>query len=475
LVFDRKVDSLPNELGSDALWFVANLGEELWSGDGTDFDTRARQVAMAGRGFLAIGILLFQLVGTTLAADTLATHVEDLFDTAAVSPSKALDTARAQYKQLRNRPDFDARAKYAFALVLVQQHRFDEGRRVLDEALKEQPDMLPAWQTKIWAALAAHTYAVALDDMRAAAVVLEQRDAKASGDSRTQREDLARLLGRGIGFLAATEKTKIPAEKLQAAREAILAKLGSDRDAFRSGEQSIVAEITSIDEKLAAARDAQESTVSQQEQEQKLKQRSVGKAVAEVDYRILKSETETKTQLKSQDWEIDQAQLKLAKAQFRLNGIDMALMAQQQELQASIQALETAKQAQAAGKIVNQSDVYRVNNSLPLLNNNIRQLGMQHVALCETVAELQAQLAVVVGQRDGLVGKSDQDAAELEAQARKLKHDEKKIEYARKQAQPASGNSGRKHALTQQRQAFSSFEQFPFEQQKQLVLAWFKK
>ncbi len=115
-------------------------------------------------GLLAISILAFSLAAAQ-ATDDLAGGVKNLLASGAKPSAETLASARAEYKQISQRPDFDGRAKHAFALVLIQQRQLSEARELLDEVLGEKPEMLPAWRAKIWAGLVSRSYAAALSDM----------------------------------------------------------------------------------------------------------------------------------------------------------------------------------------------------------------------------------------------------------------------------------------------------------------------
>ena len=304
---------------------------------------------------------------------------------------------------------------------------------------------------------------------------MEEVDSAVLGGGGSERQALARLLGRGIGFLQATARTGISPAQLKAGREAILAKLGPDEDAFLVGEQMIAGEIGAVDEKLAAIGETQRASAASKQEEHSEKKRAVGKAVAEVDYQILKNQTDSATQIRSSDWEIEQLQKQLAKSQFELNMLDMALVRQQAELQKTIGWLQQADQDRASGKLVDESAVGRNNLSIPPANNMLKQLGEQRLIVSQQVAEAQAKLQAAMLRRGGLAENENQATAELETKSQKLKHDEKKLAYARKQAQKTAAASGARRALTEQRRAFSSFEPFHFDDESDRLLASYSK
>ena len=256
--------------------------------------------------------------------------MKDLLTTGLKPSANALAAARARYTTLGKRSGFDARAKYAFALVLIEQRQLAEAHRVLSEVLDERPEMLPAWQAKIWAGLVSRSYPAALDDMRAAAGAMAQLDADASGVDRRDRQALCGMLGRSIGFLQAT-KAEIPAARLKAEREEILAKVGSDRSRFLISEQMIGTEIGESDKKAAVPRQ-NEDRVAAQKQQRADRKRAASKQVAEVEYQTLKTQADGAAQVRSADWEIEQIQAKLTKTQFDARAIEMALTEQNQRI-----------------------------------------------------------------------------------------------------------------------------------------------
>ena len=220
----------------------------------------------------------------------------------------------------------------------------------------------------------------------------------AGGVDRRDQQALCGMLGRSIGFLQAT-KTGIPAAKLKSGREEILAKMGAGRAVFLTSEQMIAVDIARLDAKLGAMVQTEDAAAAKQMDEQKDKKRVVSKAAAEVDFQILKSQADAAMQLKSLDWDVESLQTKVAKLQYALNGIDMAIVAQYAQVQqAGVYALQ-AEQAAASGRIVNSPQSLR--NGLTIQNGiaNLQQLNALHLSLCNELASLKAQLETALQAR----------------------------------------------------------------------------
>ena len=265
--------------------------------------------------------------------------------------------------------------------MLIEQHQHAEAGKLLDEVLKQQPAMLPAWQTKIWSDLAGHAYSEALADMRTAAGEMEKLDADPGGAVTEQRGALAGLMGRGVGFLAATAKTGITTERLKAGRQEILAKVGPDRAAFLIAEQAMASEIAALDQKLEAAGHAQDAAAAQRQEKQSEKTRAAGKQVDQADFEVLKNKTDSATELRSADAGVDQLRLALAKAQFDLKAVELALNAQlgMEQFQQGLltDAQDRVSRSRAPDPGLQGRGVINVYQNMQRMNNNVRQLMSQ--------------------------------------------------------------------------------------------------
>ena len=425
---------------------------------------------MTGRGLLAIGILIFQLAASARAADDLAAGVKDLLATGLKPSARALAAARTQYAALSKRPDFDARAKYAFALVLVEQRQLAEARQVLDEVLAERPEMLPAWQAKIWADLVSRSYPAALGDMRAAAAALEKLDPSSGDTVADDRRALAERMGRGFGFLMATGSTKIRVADLAAGRDEIFEKVGIDQPSFLIAQQTMAAEIAAIDEKLAAAVKERAAAAEKQQEQRADRKRVISKQVAEAEFETLKTQANGDAQVRSTDWEVEQIQRKLAKTQFDAKAVEMAITTQNQFITLQTEAMQRTGQNNLNGAMVIGSPQWR----LQQLQNNASRLLQQRLALESQIEGLKTQLNAALMMRDGQTAESQQTSDELAVKAARLKQQAKRMDSALKHssASPQAGKST--SALTEQRRSFSSFEPLGFEQEQERVVAWFE-
>ena len=236
---------------------------------------------------------------------------------------------------LAKMPGYDARVQYAFALVLIKQRSTERALEMLDEAVKQQPDLLPAWRAKVWVQVSARKYTGALETMRAATKVVARQHAAAAKDDTgaEERAATAQFFGRVCGFLEGPRAHDVPAELMRKSKQYIQQKLGDDRQAFAVQAKSAVTRKNLAQrestERLQAARS--ESAAERAEQQAVLKQQEqrVDKAEADIDFKAEKLQTDTRAELDGLAESAASIQRNILAAQFRLNGIDQAIAAQQ--------------------------------------------------------------------------------------------------------------------------------------------------
>ncbi len=288
---------------------------------------------------------------------------------------------------------------------------------------------------------------------------------------------MTRLLGLGIGFLRASEKTGIPAARLKAEREAILAKVGSDRAQFLISEQLMASEIAALDRALEAAGHAQGAAAAERQEKQSEKTREVGKVADQTDFDILKNNADSAAQLRSANAALDEFRLQLAKARFDLKAIELAIntqLGQEQLQQETINAGQRRIESVPGGGL-SASGLINADQNLQQMANNVKQLLSRRNLLIRQIADLDQKLQSALLDRNRLVLEGEATASELRTKADLLKQKEKKLEYAEKHS-PQTSRAGRGGAApARARKSFSSFEPLAFDREKERVVGWFER
>ena len=228
---------------------------------------------------LLIGILTACASRSALAEPApLESGVSQLLELGQRYSPRALADARKQHERLSQLPNYDARVRYAFALVLIKQRSNDEALKTLEAVLAEQPDLLPAWRSKVWTQISAHKYVPAIQSMRAAAAIMAAENKKSKKLSAgappeanaTERTDTARFFGRVFGFLEGPRGHAVAADELRKGKQYVQSRLADDLDAFTAGEEEISAQFVKAHERLQKTE--AESAAQSADQESALKQ-----------------------------------------------------------------------------------------------------------------------------------------------------------------------------------------------------------
>ncbi len=374
-----------------------------------------------------------------------------------ISP-RALADARRLHERLCNQPDFDARAQYAFALVLIQQHRSCESIDLLHDVLKARPDLLPAWRTMLWGSLAARKYP---DATTAIAHVAELA---AASDAR-ERDESAFFLGTVFGYLEGPRSGAVPAEELRTVRQKTLGQLGTARKAFAAGEEAFTAQFADLTQKLYAAQRADAETQSQRLEALKIRQDSIDRAETDNEFKVETLKTDLKAELDSLERQVRIVQTEIMRNQYRVKQIEVALTAQQSQM-------PLGGGGAAGGKSSGSNKGGAAQPSPQQVANLARIAAMQLVALGQLSAN-QTTLGQLVERREELLGETQQTSSNLRSQRIRLGQEEKEVRSSRKRESRRSDPLGRESRALQDRlHAFATYVPFPFERERQLVLEW---
>lgn len=163
-----------------------------------------------------------------------------------------LAEARKQHERLSSLDGYDARAEYAYAVILIRQHASDDALAALDRVLAERPGLLAAWRAKVWTQMSTRKYPAAVRTMRAAAAAMAQagKDAADAGE----RDETAQFFGRMFAYLESRTGQSVPAEELRKSKQSVQSKLGDDRAGFAAGEEAMTAQLVKCRSKSSKAR-----------------------------------------------------------------------------------------------------------------------------------------------------------------------------------------------------------------------------
>ena len=383
------------------------------------------------------------MTGAARAADS-ADDLAKLFDLGLKSTPTAIAEAKAQYDELSRDQASDRRLDYAYGLVLVNQHQYRDAATHLARYMEHGKPELGAYRAMIWAQIPRQEYADVLDQ----ATALAKRFSGSPTSKPDERyRDAARFLGTVFAYLESARPTAVDGELRKERQQQVMDQLGKTyKPAFAEAFASV-------------GKRAAELQAEHKEHLEQLKSKLESKKGED---KTAADEARDKAATEKEDAKFSKEQLETAQKEYdKLQTQLSPLIMQEQNLQSQIMV--------AQQQIVNMRR-QRGNN------------GMQSQNLRASVSNLQKQLQTLNRQTAPLQKKATQLEAEgaqnkeahslKEAQARK---DQKTAAAADKKLRAAEARLKSAGAIDGKLILLSSYASFPYEQERDRVLAWFSK
>src|SRR5262245_9196895 len=147
---------------------------------------------------LASGALILCAQGSLTASEATAA-IARLLDVGWSITPQARAAADVQLEEVRRLAGSDLRGLEASWLVLMQQRRFDEALKRIEEHLSKEPDDLAAWRAKTWVQTVLKNYAAAFHSADRLCGLLIASPATTDADNVAHDETIG-FLGRLLGF-----------------------------------------------------------------------------------------------------------------------------------------------------------------------------------------------------------------------------------------------------------------------------------
>ncbi len=423
---------------------------------------------MQMRSLHCLSISLLLLGSSIATADELAlkTGITRMMDVGwSVTPT-ARAAADAQYGELQAIAAGDVRLLTASALVLLQQRRYEEAGKRLDELLAQDEHNLLALRAKTWLATTMKSYGGAMvtaEKLRAALPIESTQDP--NGEAVAQ--DQLAFLGRLCGYLAGPVADSVDQTVRKQLERTVLMGLGDERrlvfEQARDGVTQKFFELTDtkIDQEKKNVED-RKVEANQTLQDVEATRKEIESRVGELEASATKLQKEWNDELAEIE-KLDRplvAELARLRARADIVGRDLA------SFQIQIDSLNVRFARERDPVIRNQiaRDIdqlsftaSRISSDLTLINRQGQAVEAQRAALAQRVARAQANFG----------GQIDRLNKELVALGKK----EKRADYEEKKAKrPVSSSSTKTIALSSQVTALSTYDKFPLEQARQRLL-----
>jgi hypothetical protein len=382
-----------------------------------------------------------------------------------ISPS-ARAAADAQYADLQQTAAGDKRLLTASALVLMQQRRYDDAGKRLDELLAEDSKNTLALRAKIWLSATLKNYGGAMVDAERLSALLPAESTQNADAEAEAREHLA-FLGRICGYLAGPVADNVDQLARKELEKKITIGLSDARltvfEQARDGVTQKYFELTDTKEDAAKRVIDQRKAESEQAlQDVEATRQQIADRVKELEELASKLQKELNDEL-NEIQRLDRPLVAdLARLDVRAANIRNDLASTELEIDRLSIRLERERDPMIRA----------------LIRRDIDQLSFLASRTAGDLATINRQGANVQAQRGALAQRQQQaqnnfggqlDRANKELIA--LGKRDKRADYEEKKARrPVTGSSARTAALTTQATALSTYEKFPLDQARQRLL-----
>lgn len=418
----------------------------------------------AWRASVLAGALLF--TSSVHAGDAeLRAHVSAILSSGLKAGPGALASAEQQFTSAQ-RGGVDApQLHYAFSLAQLKNRRYDDAANTLSALVADRPDYLPAWQAKIWLAVLRKNYSAALVDAELVSRRFPPADATAGEEQ--QYHDLASFLGRTLAYLSGPVADTVAAARVKEVQRKLVARLTTTR---RAAFEQAFADVTAQFEQLAAAKDeTQTATQQQQQQQQELQREQLAAEKENVAQQQASVEQQAALALASAQSQLDRIDQQLAplNAQFEqlsLQGRQLQEFIARLELEISQLLLEAEEVVDPALRAHLLLEADRVGLRANAARREYQVLDLQAV-------QINNQRAALAQQRQSAIAAYQAETKRLGVAAQRLDRTTQRIARDQREAtKPATGFTGRVRALSSTATAWTTYQPFPFERERQRLL-----
>jgi hypothetical protein len=406
------------------------------------------------------------LIFAAAGAESAGSDIAKLLDVGWSITPQSRAAADAQWTEMQPLAGRDARAIKASWLVLMQQRRFDEALKRLDEYLAKSPDDFSALRAKAWVQTVLKNYATAfVTSDRLSTLLTKHRPTTDEGVE--EHKELVAFLGRLIGFFGGPVADQINQVDRKALEKKWLERLDeSTKVVFEDARNGVLSKyIDMLDESasskeksLATAKaDKEKSLAELQADNERLDARA-----KELEDRRDKLNSEFKAEIDEinrQDFPLAQQQTQLANRASLLNADLLTYSSQITTLQQlAANEKDPARQQQYFTQINSLSLlVGRIDADLLGLNRFLRNVQGQRAGLQTRRSRAQAATA-------GQVNALERELAEVNKRERRNEGLEKKAN------RPANVSTSKIRSLSAQATALSTYDSFPLEAAKRALL-----
>ena len=421
---------------------------------------------MHARQFFSFIIIVLVTTGASANDAVLKAGVTRMLDVGwSVTPT-ARAAADAQYIELQATAAGDVRLLTASSLVLLQQRRYEEAGKRLDELLAVDDDNILALRAKTWLAATMKSYGSAIvtaEKLRAALPKETTQDAAAEA----MAQDQLAFLGRLCGYLAGPVADGIDQNERKQLERTILIGLSEARkEVFENARDSVTQKFFELTDTKV---DEEKKNVEVRKTEANQTLAEVETARKEIESRA--NDLESNGTRVQKEWNEELAAIEkldqplvteLARLRARKESLLINLNANQNQIDGLNLQLGREKDPNIRNLIIQDIDQLifiqnRISGDVAAINRQGQTVEGQRAALQQRVARAQASFG---GQLDNI----NKELVALGKREKRVGVEEKKAK------RPVTGSSTKTIALSSLVTSLSTYDKFPLEQARQRLL-----
>ncbi|MEX2142715.1 MAG: tetratricopeptide repeat protein [Pirellulales bacterium] len=390
-------------------------------------------------------------------------QVSALLDAGWRPSTKGLAAAEAIYEELRREGRPDPRLMYAFALVQMRNQEYDEAKKLLDLVLAADKHDIAARRARTWVLMITQKYAAALVDLESLVKQVVAQPADAESDSTR----LIEFAGRVMGFIDGPAASALQAHVRADYRKRLAAPLSAARrESFDEGYKAVQQRFAELNlDRQQTKADAKADEQRRQErilQELERERADLAKEKSSLQERAEKVAVDLNRELTNLD-----AQLRpLATRQARLEAQGAAIVREMAGLQVEITRL-----LELSDLVEEPVEALRLRAEARRLDIALGRYGVDLRALEGESAGVAAQRIALARQRQLAVAQQRAHSDRIERRVAEMRRTERRISGQEDRAnQPGGGATAAVVSLSTRAKAFTTYEDFPFEEERARLL-----
>lgn len=381
------------------------------------------------------------------------------------STGSARSAAADRFDELQREAPGNSHAEYAYALIQIRHHRYRQADTLLGDMVAVDQKDPAQWRAKAWLSVVVKDYPAALVALDRLGQLLPADDQ----DPADERAHLAsvRFLGRVFGYLEGPVADAAGKPLVDEHKRAVIERLSDARyDAFEHARVEMLAQFRRRDRETALARrEAITDQLHRKEQTQEKHRQVLDQADETID-RIDQRRDKLRHELDDEIDEIDTADHPLvgqmAELERRAAGARREFLLFEGDIQHLYYRAQREKDPLEKEYLLREADRLsllqsRYGRELSVLEGELAAVAQQRLRLGRRRAQAEARFA--------------KENGDLNEQLDALDRIGRRIEIEQKQLdKPSTGMTQRVRSMSARTDAFTTYEPFPLEQERQRLL-----